>query len=68
LTARHLTSGGQWRPPTPLLVAHDFNDSARAVKIDPRTAPVPVLVDLLATNDSRADAKGRHTFELDAYG
>jgi maltose alpha-D-glucosyltransferase / alpha-amylase len=51
-----------------LLVAHNFNDSARAVKIDARTAPDPVLVDLLATNDSHADANGRHTFELDAYG
>ena len=51
-----------------LLIAHNFNASARAVHVDVRTAPVPVLVDLLATNDSRADANGRHTFELDAHG
>jgi maltose alpha-D-glucosyltransferase / alpha-amylase len=38
------------------------------VRIDPRTAEARVLVDLLATNDSRANANGSHTVELDAYG
>jgi maltose alpha-D-glucosyltransferase / alpha-amylase len=51
-----------------LVIVHNFNDSARAVRIDPRIADTPKLVDLLATNDSRADANGRHIVELDAYG
>jgi maltose alpha-D-glucosyltransferase/alpha-amylase len=51
-----------------LLIVHNFNDGPRAIGIDPRTADAPVLVDLLATNDSHANANGRHVFELDAYG
>jgi maltose alpha-D-glucosyltransferase/alpha-amylase len=52
-----------------LIAVHNFNDTPRAVKLDARAARDPLLVDLLATNDSRARASGaQHVFELDAYG
>jgi len=51
-----------------LLVLHNFNAHPAVVKLDTKTAGDRTLVDLLATNDSRADEKGRHVVELDAYG
>ncbi len=47
---------------------HNFTAKPRAPRIDLATAGHRVLVDLLATNDSRVDASGRHTIELPPYG
>jgi len=35
--------------------------------VDARTAGDRTLIDLLATNDSRADDNGRHTIDLPPY-
>jgi maltose alpha-D-glucosyltransferase / alpha-amylase len=51
-----------------LLILHNFNDAPRVVRIDAKTAGIGTMVDLLAANDSHADAGGRHVVELDAYG
>ena len=47
-----------------LVTAHNFTGRPRVVRLDAATAGDPLLVDLLAAHDSRADANGRHTVEL----
>jgi maltose alpha-D-glucosyltransferase/alpha-amylase len=49
-----------------LIVLHNFADKPRAVRIPLGTAGTPMLVDLLRTNDSRAD-NGHHQIELEPY-
>jgi maltose alpha-D-glucosyltransferase/alpha-amylase len=50
-----------------LVILHNFGTKPRAVRLDVRTAGHQKLIDLLWTNDSLADADGRHTIELPAY-
>jgi maltose alpha-D-glucosyltransferase/alpha-amylase len=50
-----------------LITLHNFSAKPRAPRLEPAVAGHPVLVDLLARNDSRADAGGRHTIQLPAY-
>jgi maltose alpha-D-glucosyltransferase / alpha-amylase len=50
-----------------LLILHNFGGKPRAVRIDGSAAPTPTLVDLLWTNDSRADRHGTHLVELQPY-
>ena len=49
-----------------LIVLHNFADKPRAVRIPLATAGTPTLVDLLWTNDSRAE-NGHHQIELEPY-
>ena len=56
-----------WREHS-LIVLHNFVDKPRAVRIPVITAGTQVLVDLLATNDSRAGEHGHHEIELEPYG
>ena len=56
-----------WREHS-LIVLHNFVDKPRAVRILVSTAGTQVLVDLLATNDSRAGEHGHHEIELEPYG
>jgi glycosidase len=51
-----------------LITLHNFSAKPRAPRLEPAVAGDRVLVDLLARNDSRADAHGRHTIQLPAYG
>jgi maltose alpha-D-glucosyltransferase/alpha-amylase len=50
-----------------VVVLHNFTDKTRTPRIDGRFAGHRLLVDLLAKNDSRADAHGRHIVELPPY-
>jgi hypothetical protein len=45
-----------------------FSAKPRAPRLEPAVTGHALLVDLLARHDSRADAGGRHTIELPAYG
>jgi len=56
-----------WRDHS-LIVLHNFVDKPRAVRIPVGTAGTRMLVDLLWTNDSRADEHGHHEIELEPYG
>ena len=56
-----------WRDHS-LIVLHNFADQPRAIRIPVSTAGTQVLVDLLATNDSRAAELGHHQIELEPYG
>jgi maltose alpha-D-glucosyltransferase/alpha-amylase len=51
-----------------LIVLHNFVDKPRAIRIPVSTAGTRMLVDLLWTNDSRADEHGQHEIELEPYG
>jgi maltose alpha-D-glucosyltransferase/alpha-amylase len=51
-----------------VITLHNFSNKPRAPRLDASVAGHRLLVDLLAKNDSRADAGGRHTIELPAYG
>jgi maltose alpha-D-glucosyltransferase / alpha-amylase len=51
-----------------LIVLHNFVDKPRAIRIPVSTAGTRMLVDLLWTNDSRADEQGHHQIELEPYG
>ena len=51
-----------------VITLHNFSGRPRAPRIERSVAGHERLVDLLARNDSRADAAGRHTIELPAYG
>jgi maltose alpha-D-glucosyltransferase/alpha-amylase len=51
-----------------LITLHNFSAKPRAPRLEPAVAGNALLVDLLAGHDSRADAGGRHTIELPAYG
>ena len=50
-----------------LIILHNFADKPCAVRIPMKTAGTRVLVDLLWTNDSRADQRGLHEIELQPY-
>jgi maltose alpha-D-glucosyltransferase/alpha-amylase len=50
-----------------LLVLHNFTGKPRAPRIDAATAGNALLVDLLARNDSRAEADGHHVVNLPPY-
>ncbi len=50
-----------------LVILHNFCAQPRAVRLAPPAVNTRMLVDLLATNDSRADESGRHTIELQPY-
>ena len=50
-----------------LLIAHNFNPAPTVLKLGAKVADDPMLVDLLWTNDSRANEAGQHVIELDAY-
>jgi maltose alpha-D-glucosyltransferase/alpha-amylase len=51
-----------------LVILHNFSAKPRVVMVDVRTAGHRQLIDLLWTNDSRADANGRHVINLPPYG
>jgi maltose alpha-D-glucosyltransferase/alpha-amylase len=51
-----------------LFALHNFSDKPRAPRLERSDADHRLLVDLLDHNDSRADADGRHTIQLPAYG
>ncbi|HJR57945.1 MAG TPA: alpha-amylase family protein [Vicinamibacterales bacterium] len=51
-----------------VITLHNFSAKPRAPRLEAPVAGHRLLVDLLAKNDSRADANGRHTIELPAYG
>ena len=51
-----------------LITLHNFTAKPRAPRLGPTVAGHRLLVDLLAKNDSRADASGHHTIELPAHG
>jgi maltose alpha-D-glucosyltransferase/alpha-amylase len=51
-----------------LFVVHNFSDKSQALDVDVKDAGGPELVDLLATNDSRANAQGRHLIPLEPHG
>jgi maltose alpha-D-glucosyltransferase/alpha-amylase len=51
-----------------LVILHNFSDKPQAVRLSMETAGSRVLVDLLSTNDSRADQNGRHQVQLEPYG
>jgi maltose alpha-D-glucosyltransferase / alpha-amylase len=51
-----------------LLILHNFSAEPRVVRVDPGTLHPGPLRDMLAANDSRPDANGRHTIQLEAYG
>jgi maltose alpha-D-glucosyltransferase/alpha-amylase len=56
-----------WRGHT-LFVVHNFSGKSQALDVDVEDAGGPVLVDLLATNDNRANERGRHLIPLGPYG
>jgi maltose alpha-D-glucosyltransferase/alpha-amylase len=51
-----------------LFVVHNFSDRSQALDVDVKDAGGPELVDLLASNDSLANAQGRHLIPLGPYG
>jgi maltose alpha-D-glucosyltransferase / alpha-amylase len=51
-----------------VVALHNFSPKPRAVRLDTRELGNPVLVNLLAMEDSRADESGWHQIQLDAYG
>jgi maltose alpha-D-glucosyltransferase/alpha-amylase len=51
-----------------LITLHNFTDKPRAPWLEPSVVNHKLMVDLLARNDTRADARGRHTIPLPAYG
>jgi maltose alpha-D-glucosyltransferase / alpha-amylase len=51
-----------------LIALHNFSPNPRAFSLDASTVKDRTLVDLLATDDSRANNSGRHCIQLDAYG
>jgi maltose alpha-D-glucosyltransferase/alpha-amylase len=50
-----------------LVMLHNFTNQPRAVRLDPRAVPAPLLVDLLARHDSHAEERGYHIIELQSY-
>ena len=50
-----------------LVMLHNFTNQPRAVRLDPRAVPAPLLVDLLARHDSHAEERGYHMIELQSY-
>jgi maltose alpha-D-glucosyltransferase/alpha-amylase len=50
-----------------LFILHNFSEKPQAISLDARAAGDRTLIDLLATNDSRANESGRHVIELPPY-
>jgi maltose alpha-D-glucosyltransferase/alpha-amylase len=50
-----------------LAILHNFTSKPRVVRLGPPAIDTRMMVDLLWTNDSRADENGRHTIELQPY-
>ena len=51
-----------------LLFLHNFSDKPRVVRLSRTVTGTPLLVDLLAKNDSRLADTGRHQVQLEPYG
>jgi maltose alpha-D-glucosyltransferase/alpha-amylase len=51
-----------------LVTLHNFTGKPKVVRLAAKNTGDAMLVDLLDTHDSRADANGRHTIELPPYG
>jgi maltose alpha-D-glucosyltransferase/alpha-amylase len=51
-----------------LLTLHNFTGKPRAPRIEASDAGHPLLVDMLARHDSRADEAGRHVIDLPPHG
>jgi len=50
-----------------LVIVHNFSDKPRAIELKADTVGDRMMVNLLKQDDSRADRRGRHHIELDAY-
>jgi maltose alpha-D-glucosyltransferase/alpha-amylase len=50
-----------------LVTLHNFTGKPRVARLSGKDVGDPLLVDLLAAHDSRADDRGRHVIELPAY-
>ena len=50
-----------------LVIVHNFSDKPRAIQLKAETVGDRTMVNLLTQADSRADRRGRHHIELDAY-
>ena len=50
-----------------LVILHNFTSKPRAVRFRAADVKSAVLIDLLATNDNRADESGRHVVRLQPY-
>jgi maltose alpha-D-glucosyltransferase/alpha-amylase len=50
-----------------IVMIHNFSDKPRAIQLDAGTVGDKIMVNLLTQDDSRADERGRHQVELDAY-
>lgn len=51
-----------------LVTLHNFTRKSAVVRLSVKDVGNELLVDLLATHDSRADERGRHLIELPPYG
>jgi maltose alpha-D-glucosyltransferase / alpha-amylase len=50
-----------------LVIMHNFSDTPRAVRLKADKVGNRIMVNLLTQQDSRADERGYHQIELDAY-
>jgi maltose alpha-D-glucosyltransferase/alpha-amylase len=50
-----------------LVIVHNFSDEPRAITLKAGTVGNRTMVSLLSQEDSRADSRGHHQIELDAY-
>jgi maltose alpha-D-glucosyltransferase/alpha-amylase len=50
-----------------LVCIHNFSDKPRAIELDAKTVGDRTMINLLTQHDSRADRRGKHQIELDAY-
>jgi maltose alpha-D-glucosyltransferase/alpha-amylase len=50
-----------------LVMVHNFSDKPRAIQLDAKTVGDKMMVNLLTQDDSRANERGQHQVELDAY-
>jgi maltose alpha-D-glucosyltransferase/alpha-amylase len=51
-----------------IVVLHNFTEEARAPRLHRKEIGHDLLVDLLATHDSRADERGQHVIDLPPFG
>jgi maltose alpha-D-glucosyltransferase/alpha-amylase len=51
-----------------IVVLHNFTEEPRAPRLSRRDVGHDLLVDLLATHDSRASERGQHVIELPPFG
>jgi maltose alpha-D-glucosyltransferase/alpha-amylase len=50
-----------------IVIVHNFSDKPRAIQLDAGTVGDTTMVNLLTQDDSRANERGQHQIELDAY-